>query len=58
MKIETAEKLREEWGGKPCDHSYIDKERYLGTHTGEYVCKQCGKLFDSKDQWKELTNER
>ena len=43
MQSSEAIKLREKWGDKPCDHESLDKEYYLGSATGDYVCKQCGR---------------
>lgn len=42
MQIKKANKLREEWGNKPCDHPSLEKEYHNGSATGDYVCKQCG----------------
>ena len=30
-----------------CPHSY-EKEYYLGTHTGDYICSKCGKESRSR----------
>lgn len=43
MQMEDAKELREKWGNKPCNHPILDKEYYLGTQTGDYICTQCGK---------------
>lgn len=43
MQTKEAEKLRRAWGNKPCDHTNLDKEYYLGSATGDYVCVTCGK---------------
>lgn len=45
MEHLIAKKLREKWGGKPCDHPRIEKEYFADTHTLDYVCRQCGKEF-------------
>ena len=43
MQVSEVAKLREEWGEKPCNHDHIEKEYYLGAHTGDYVCTTCGR---------------
>lgn len=46
MQNSEANRLQEEWerkGNPPCDHPTIDKEYYLGSATGDYVCTVCGK---------------
>lgn len=51
MYIDEAEKLRKEWGDKPCNHPHIEREYYratketgnVPTKTGDWVCTQCGK---------------
>jgi hypothetical protein len=35
-------KAWEERGNPPCDHPQLDKEYYLGSATGDYVCTTCG----------------
>ena len=42
MQMQTAIKLKNAWGDKPCDHIELEKEFDKGTATGDYVCKQCG----------------
>lgn len=42
MQFEEIQRIREEWGDKPCDHPSIDNEYILGSQTGDYVCIQCG----------------
>lgn len=36
---------REAWGTKPCRHSVIETEYFMGQDTGKTVCTICGKLF-------------
>lgn len=43
MQHSDAKRLEEKWAGKPCKHSDIEKEYYLGTQTGDYVCSNCGR---------------
>jgi uncharacterized Zn finger protein (UPF0148 family) len=50
MQASEAAKLPEEWGEKPCNHDHIEKEYYLGAHTGEYVCITCGRNFTSMEK--------
>ncbi len=45
MQMETAKQIRHEWGDKLCDHPHFEKEYYLGSQTGDYVCTQCGESF-------------
>ncbi len=42
MQHEKAKELEKDWGNKPCNHPRIEKEYYLGTQTGDYVCTTCG----------------
>ena len=42
MRTQKAEELRQQWGGKSCNHPSIEKEYYQGMPTGAYVCTQCG----------------
>lgn len=30
---------------KECSHSNLEKDYYLGSHTGLYICKDCGEEF-------------
>jgi len=52
MQFDEAQRLRKEWGNKPCDHPTIEKEFYLGTGTGDYVCTKCGLTASSKSNFK------
>lgn len=45
VKMEMAALLRRIWGDKPCKHPSFDKEYYVASWTGDYVCKQCGRSF-------------
>jgi hypothetical protein len=46
MQMTKVRELRKEWGNKPCDHPDYDREYYLGSHTGDYVCTTCGRVMD------------
>lgn len=51
MQLKEAQKIRKQWGDKPCtleNHS-LEKEYYLGSDTGDYVCTICGRSFPDKD---------
>lgn len=50
MQFDKAKRLREEWGDKPCDHSSLEKEYYLGADTMDYVCSTCGKTFTREEK--------
>jgi len=43
MQADAAQRLRERWGDKPCDHPDTEKEYYLGAQTGDRVCTKCGR---------------
>jgi hypothetical protein len=45
MEYNAAQKVKEEWGSKPCDHPHLEKEYYVGAFLINYVCTQCGKEF-------------
>ena len=45
MQVSEAAQLRKAWGKKPCLHPELDKEYYLGSQTGDYVCTTCGEAF-------------
>jgi hypothetical protein len=43
-KFEAMKKQKQaEWGDKPCDHPSIVQEHYLGSGTGDYACRICGR---------------
>lgn len=57
MQMEKAEELRKKWGNKPCDHpDPLEKEYYLGTATGDYICSICGRSGWGKD-WNKTPKE-
>jgi hypothetical protein len=45
MEYYVAQKLKDSWGDKPCDHPHLEKEYYTGAFLTNYVCTQCGKEF-------------
>jgi hypothetical protein len=45
MEYYTAQKIKESWGKKPCDHLHLEKEYYAGAYLVNWVCIQCGKEF-------------
>jgi len=45
MEYYAAQKAKESWGNKPCDHPHLEKEYYVGAFLINYVCTQCGKEF-------------
>ena len=49
MQLKKAQELKKRWGNKPCDHSSLEKEYYLGTATGDYICTDCGESGPGSD---------
>lgn len=45
MEFFDAQKLKEEWGDKACDHVHLEKMYYAGAFLIVYGCKQCGAEF-------------
>jgi len=45
MEYYVAQKVKDSWGEKPCNHPHIEKEYYTGAFLINYVCTQCGKEF-------------
>ena len=45
MEYNVAQKVKESWGSKPCDHPHLEKEYYVGAYLINYVCTQCGHEF-------------
>jgi hypothetical protein len=45
MEYYVAQKVKDSWGEKPCNHPHIEKEYYTGAFLTNYVCTQCGKEF-------------
>lgn len=57
MDYEKAMKLKENWGNKLCPHPSFQKEYYLSSQTGDYVCVQCGETF-TPEQKEEIEKRR
>ena len=45
MEFYDSQKLKAEWGDKPCDHVHLEKMYYVGAFLIVYGCKQCGAEF-------------
>jgi hypothetical protein len=45
MEYFAAQKLKESWGGKNCDHPRLEKVFYVGAFLINYCCIQCGADF-------------
>ena len=45
MEYYVAQKVKDSWGEKPCNHPHIEKEYYTGAFLTNYVCTQCVKEF-------------
>ena len=45
MEYYLAQKAKEAWGIKPCDHPNIEREYYAGAFLTNYICTQCGREF-------------
>ena len=60
MTVERAKELQAKWDeevkanpGKKCTHpNRLEKEYYLGTHTGDYICPICGEAFTFEEKRK------
>jgi hypothetical protein len=39
--------LRRNNGDKPCNHKTLEPEYFENTPTGDYLCKDCGKVFEA-----------
>ena len=55
MDYRKAEKLRKEWGNKPCSHPNFEVETHLDSgyaavKTGDYVCTYCGQDFTKEEK--------
>lgn len=45
MEYYAAQKLKETWGDKACDHPCLEKVYYVGAFLINYSCTQCGTDF-------------
>lgn len=50
MEYSVAQKVKEAWGAKPCNHPHLEKEYYVGAFLVNWVCTQCGKEFKIADK--------
>ncbi len=41
----TTKKTQPPPAQKPCAHPSFSREFYLGSHTGDYICDECGDMF-------------
>ncbi len=45
MEYYQTQRLKEEWGNKPCSHPAFEKVYYTGAFLINYACTQCGADF-------------
>jgi len=45
MEYVKSQKLKEEWGDKPCDHPSFEKVYFTGAFLLNYSCTTCGADF-------------
>jgi hypothetical protein len=45
MEYAKSQKLKEEWGDKPCDHPRFEKVYFTGAFLLNYSCTTCGADF-------------
>lgn len=45
MEYYVAQKVKESWGIKPCNHPHLEKEYYAGAYLVNWVCTLCGQEF-------------
>jgi hypothetical protein len=57
MEYVVAQKLKDSWDKKPCEHTHFEKEYYAGAFLINWVCTQCGHEF-TISQKLELEEER
>ncbi|MGE5420916.1 MAG: hypothetical protein ACM3UT_12065 [Chloroflexota bacterium] len=50
MEYFATQKLKEEWGNKPCEHPRLEKVRYSGAFLINYACVRCGKDFSVSEK--------
>lgn len=44
IQFDVANKIRDSYGDKPCDHPELAKEYYRGAQTQDKICIQCGRV--------------
>lgn len=44
-EVKKADEAKVEDQSEQCLHLNVEKEYFNGTHTGDYICKDCGKTF-------------
>jgi hypothetical protein len=45
MEYYSLQKIKDDWGDKPCDHPTLEKVYYTGAFLTVYCCTSCGKEF-------------
>lgn len=50
MEYFATQKIKEEWGKKPCDHPRLEKVYYSGAFLINYACVRCGKDFSISEK--------
>jgi hypothetical protein len=45
MEYYNLQKVKDEWGTKPCEHPSLEKIFYTGAFLTTYCCSSCGKEF-------------
>jgi hypothetical protein len=45
MEYQALQQLKENWGGKHCDHPRLEKIYYVGAFLITYACTSCGEEF-------------
>jgi hypothetical protein len=45
MEYYVAQKVKDSWGDKPCNHPHLEKEYYTGAFLINFICSQCGTEF-------------
>lgn len=52
VQMNQVARIRRQWeqAGRPaCAHKELDREYYLGSNTGDYVCVTCGETFSGAE---------
>ncbi len=45
MEYYATQKIKDDWGDKPCEHPKLEKVFYTGAFLTVYGCTQCGREF-------------